>query len=70
MHWPQYEHGNWGPSIQLQVGVASNLLVPVLLGTDAPELSLLLRSQGDGQVTQPAMIMMMTRAQWKRVEWA
>ena len=34
-----------GQNIQLQVGVAPNLLVPVLLGTDAPELSMLLRSQ-------------------------
>ena len=58
-----------GQNIQLQVGVAPNLLVPVLLGTDAPELSMLLRSQGDGQVTQPAM-MVMTRAQRKRVEGA
>ena len=34
-----------GQNIQLQVGVAPNLPVPVLLGTDAPELSMLLRSQ-------------------------
>ena len=57
-----------GRSIQLQVGVAPNLPVPVLLGTDAPELSMWLRSQGDGQVNKPGIIM--TRAQWKRVEGA
>ena len=37
-----------GQSIELQVGVAQSLPVPVLLGTDTPKLLMLLQSQGDG----------------------
>ena len=45
-----------GQDIQVRAGISPNLPVPVLLGTDGPELVTLLQSQNDGGVTQPVMM--------------
>lgn len=44
-----------GQSIQVQVGVAPNLPMSLLLGTDVPQLAMLLQFQGSDPVTQQAL---------------
>ena len=56
-----------GRRIQVQVGVAPNLPVPVLLGTDIPELAELLQSGCSGKQTKEAL-MVITRAKKRREE--